>query len=97
MGAGLFLIPWSLASFLSGRGSMGIILICLYVSTVIIRQILEPRLVGRQLGLYPLAAMTAMYAGYRLLGFAGLLAGPVMLSLSKAVLDADTAVTQARS
>lgn len=93
-GAGLILIPWSLLSFLGGQTGLGVMLLCLYAGAVIIRQILEPRIVGKQLGLYPLATMAAMYTGYRLLGFAGLLAGPVMLNLAKAVLDADRVATQ---
>ena len=97
LGAGAFLIPWSLISFLTGQNGMGITLACLYAGAIIIRQILEPRLVGRQLGLYPLATMISIYIGYRLLGFAGLLIGPVLLHLAKAVLDADEAATQAPS
>lgn len=93
-GAGVFLIPWSLVSFLIGQSGMGITLACLYLGTILIRQLLEPRLVGQQLGLYPLATMMAMYLGYRLLGFSGLLIGPVLLNLTKAVLDADLAATQ---
>ena len=94
LGAGLFLLPWSLVSFLTGQTGLGITLAFLYAGAIVIRQILEPRLVGRQLGLYPLAAMAAMYIGFRLLGYAGLLGGPVLLSLAKAVLDADEAATQ---
>ncbi len=95
LGAGVFLIPWCLVSFLIGQSGMGITLACLYAGTIVIRQILEPKLVGRQLGLYPLAAMIAMYVGYRALGVIGLLIGPVLLNLAKAVLDADQAATQA--
>ena len=93
LGAGLFLLPWSLVSFLTGRSGLGVILLCLYAGAIMIRQILEPRLVGRQLGLYPLASMIAMYVGFRLLGFAGLLLGPILLNLAKAVLDADASIT----
>lgn len=89
LGAGLFLIPWSLAAFLTGHAGMGALAAGLYVGTVVIRQVLEPRVVGRHLGLYPLAAMAAMYAGYRLLGFLGLLAGPVLLNAAAVVLEAD--------
>lgn len=95
LGAGVFLIPWSLVSFLTGQTAMGVTLACLYGGAILIRQILEPKLVGRHLGLYPLATMIAMYAGYRLLGFAGLLAGPILLNLAKAVLDADRMVREA--
>ena len=64
---------------------------CAYVGVIVIRQIAEPRIVGRQLGLYPLLTMMAMYAGYRLTGFLGLLLGPVLLQVMKAVLEADAA------
>ena len=86
IGAGLFLIPWSLAGFLLGDAATGVGMAVLYVLTVAARQVLEPRIVGRSLGLYPLATMMSMYAGYRLTGFVGLLAGPVLLSLCRLVL-----------
>lgn len=95
LGAGLFLIPWSLFSFLTGAPGMGVTLACLYAGTIVIRQILEPRIVGRELGVYPLAAMSAMYAGFRIMGPAGLLCGPLLLTAVKAVLAADQAVTKA--
>lgn len=95
LGAGTFLIPWSLLSFVTGQSGLGITLACLYAGAVLIRQMLEPRLVGKHLGLYPLATMIAMYTGYRGFGLIGLLAGPVLLNVSRAVLDADEAVTQA--
>ena len=89
LGAGLFLIPWSIAAFVAGNAGAGVLAACLYVGTVVIRQVLEPRIVGHNLGLYPLATMAAMYAGYRLLGFLGLLAGPVLLNVIVVVLEAD--------
>ena len=89
LGAGLFLIPWSIAAFVAGDAGLGVLAACLYVGTVVIRQVLEPRIVGHNLGLYPLATMAAMYAGYRLLGFLGLLAGPVLLNVIVVVLEAD--------
>ena len=89
LGAGLFLIPWSIAAFVAGDAGTGVLAACLYVGTVVIRQVLEPRIVGHNLGLDPLATMAAMYAGYRLLGFLGLLAGPVLLNVIVVVLEAD--------
>ncbi len=89
VGAGLFLIPWSILSFVLGDVPLGIFMACVYIGTIIIRQVLEPRIVGRNLGLYPLATMIAMYAGYKWLGILGLLGGPVLLNLIKVVLEAD--------
>lgn len=89
VGAGLFLIPWSIVSLVLGNYGLGIFLALVYLGTIIIRQICEPRIVGANLGLYPLATMIAMFAGYQLFGFLGLLAGPVLLNLLKVVLEAD--------
>ena len=89
VGAGMFLIPWCIMEFILGNIAMGVFLALVYLGTIIIRQISEPRIVGANLGLYPLATMIAMFAGYQLLGFLGLLAGPVLLNLLKVVLEAD--------
>lgn len=96
VGAGLFLIPWSLVSFLAGQTRDGVFLACAYVGVVVIRQVAEPRIVGKNLGLHPLLTMVAIYAGYRLLGAAGLLAGPVLLNVLKAVLEADRRAREKR-
>lgn len=89
VGAGLFLIPWCVFGFLTRDLLTGFLMLGAYVGTIILRNVLEPRIVGRNLGLYPVATMAALYAGYRLLGFWGLLAGPVLLGVLRAVLAAD--------
>ncbi|MDR0896641.1 MAG: sporulation integral membrane protein YtvI [Oscillospiraceae bacterium] len=91
IGAGLFLIPMSLYGFVVGNLTLGIGTALIYLMTIVMRQLLEPRIIGRQLGLYPLATMMAMYAGLRVMGFAGMLLGPLMLLLCKVVLTADQA------
>ena len=89
VGAGLFLIPWSLLSFWTGDTATGVLTACLYGGSVLIRQVLEPRIVGQHLGLHPLAAMMSMFAGYRLTGILGLIAGPIVLNVAKVVLTVD--------
>ncbi len=90
LGAGLFLIPWSLVGFAMGDTATGIGMALTYVSVVVARQIAEPRIVGKNLGLYPLATMMAMFAGFQLTGnVLGLLLGPILLNLCKVVLQAD--------
>ena len=89
VGAGLFLIPWSLIGFIMGDTATGVGMAVLYVATIMVRQITEPRIVGKNLGLYPLATMMSMFAGLQLLGFWGMLIGPVLLNVCKVVLDVD--------
>lgn len=91
LGAGLFLIPWSLVGFVTGDTATGVGMALLYLSIIVVRQIAEPRIVGRSLGLYPLATMMVMYAGLQITGnVLGLLLAPVLLNLCKVVLQADS-------
>lgn len=89
VGAGLFLIPWALWGFVSGDMTTGVGMALLYLATIVVRQIFEPRIVGKNLGLYPLATMMAIFAGYQVMGFMGMLAGPVILNICRVVLEAD--------
>lgn len=81
LGTGGVLIPWSLYSFVTNDIRMGISLIVLYLIVLVIRQIIEPKIVGHQIGVYPLLTLTAMYTGLQLIGFAGLILGPIIFLL----------------
>lgn len=88
LGTGTVLVPWSLVSFLQGDPVRAMGLLGVYAAAAVLRSVLEPKLVGRQLGLDPLVTLLALYAGYRLWGLPGmilspLLAATVMLSLRK--------------
>lgn len=48
------------------------------MTALVTRSGLEPRLVGRQLGLDPLASLMALYAGYRIAGFPGMILAPIL-------------------
>jgi sporulation integral membrane protein YtvI len=94
LGAGLFLIPWSLVGFVTGDTATGVGMALLYLAVIVVRQVAEPRIVGKNLGLYPLATMMAMFAGLQFTGnVLGLLLGPVLLNLCKVVLQADSGTT----
>ncbi len=98
IGAGLFLIPMSAIGFITGDIGLGVGVAVLYILTIVTRQIVEPRVVSVQLGLYPLVTMAAMYAGLCVMGFGGMLLGPVMVLILKAALSSppDTTVPEAR-
>ena len=78
LGTGTVLIPWSVVCFLQGDSLRGIGLLAIYAVVSLFRSILEPRLVGKQLGLDPLVTLLAIYAGYRLWGLPGMLMAPVL-------------------
>lgn len=78
LGTGTALIPWSLVCFIQGDTVLGVGLLGVYAVATLLRSILEPKLVGRQLGLDPLVTLLAMYTGYRLWGIFGLLIAPLL-------------------
>ncbi|MBO4377996.1 MAG: sporulation integral membrane protein YtvI [Clostridia bacterium] len=89
IGAGLFLNSWAIVELLLGNYSLAIALFVLYLVVVVVRQIIEPRIVGRQLGLYPLVTMVSMFAGFQLYGALGLIGGPLIANICRVALDAD--------
>lgn len=78
LGTGAVLVPWSLVSFLQADTGRAFGLLILYAAVTIIRTTLEPKLIGKQLGLDPLLTLAALYAGYRLWGIMGMLVAPIV-------------------
>lgn len=78
LGTGTVLVPWSIVSFLQGNTVLAFGLLGLYAAIAVIRSLLEPRLLGKQLGLDPLVTLIALYAGYRLWGIGGMILAPVL-------------------
>ena len=78
LGSGTVLVPWSLISFLQGDHLLAFGLLGLYAAAAVTRTVLEPRLVGRQLGLDPLVTLLALYAGFKLFGLGGMILAPIL-------------------
>ena len=81
IGVGTVLIPWSIISFASGNTYVGISLLILLFVNEVVRQLAEPRIVGKNLGIHPLLTLVMIYAGYSLFGVLGLLLIPVVPAL----------------
>ena len=86
LGTGVILVPWALVCLLQQRQLRAIGLLCIYGAAFLIRTILEPRLVGKHLGLDPLLTLLALYIGYRFWGLTGMLLTPVLVSAVKTAL-----------
>lgn len=89
VGAGLILNTWAIIELLFANYSSALGLFIVYLTSVVVRQTIEPRVVGKQLGLYPLVTMMSMFAGFQMMGVLGLIAGPVVANICRVVLDAD--------
>ena len=84
VGSGSVFIPWILIELIIGNVPRAIGLVVIYAFIVVVRQVLEPKLVADNLGIHPLATLIAIYVGYKLFGFLGLILGPFLLVIFKA-------------
>jgi predicted PurR-regulated permease PerM len=78
LGTGTILLPWALVSFLQNNIPRALGLLSVYAVISLTRSILEPKLLGRQLGLDPLVTLASLYAGFRLWGFGGMILAPML-------------------
>lgn len=79
LGTGTILIPWSIIEFLMGNWSMGIKILAIYAIVTIIRNIIEPKIVGNQIGLHPVITLVSMYVGLQTFGILGIFLFPIII------------------
>ncbi|QIB70369.1 sporulation integral membrane protein YtvI [Aminipila butyrica] len=90
LGTGGIMIPWTLISCLQGNYQVAVGLFILYLFITIVRNIIEPKIVGSQLGLHPIATLLCMFIGANLFGIIGLFGFPITLSLLRHLNDTGT-------
>ena len=81
VGCGGILIPWALIGFIIGNTRIGVGIALLYLVITVVRNVLEPRIVGQQVGLHPLVTLMSMVVGSSLMGGVGLLGLPITLAV----------------
>jgi len=79
VGTGIVFVPWILYEIISGDTGLAIGLGVLYIIVIVQRQIIEPKILSSSIGLDPLATLIALFIGFELIGFLGLILGPVTL------------------
>ena len=90
LGTGGIMIPWVILSALGGELPRALALLVLYVIITVIRNIIEPRIVGAQIGLHPVLTLMSMFVGNHLFGIVGLFGLPILLSLLRYLNDTGT-------
>jgi sporulation integral membrane protein YtvI len=79
LGTGTVFVPWIIYEAITGNVNLAVGLGVLYVIVIVQRQLMEPKVLSSSIGLDPLATLVALFAGFKLLGFVGLIIGPVVL------------------
>ena len=81
VGCGTVLVPWAAVSLIIGNMPLGIGLLILYLVIFCVRQFIEPKIVGDQLGLNPLLTLASMYLGFLAIGVLGLIVMPIVVTV----------------
>ena len=87
LGTGTVMVPWAVVSLIQGKQLRAIGLLCIFGAALLTRTTLEPRLVGRHLGLDPLVTLVFLYLGYRFWGILGMLLAPMLVAAITAATD----------
>lgn len=90
-GVGGIVVPWGVIQLISGNYYLGIGLLIIYACVTVIRQLAEPKIVGGSLGIHPLITLFAIYAGFKLFGFFGMIIGPIFAVVIKSIFADKTA------
>lgn len=85
LGPSMIFVPVVLHAALSGEGARALGLLLIWLALIILRQLLEPRILGAQVGLHPLSMLFALYFGVKLLGMNGVWLGPCVAIGMKAM------------
>ncbi len=83
LGSGTVMVPWAIIAAINGDFNLGIAIIVLLIIMSVARQILEPKLVSKNIGVHPIFTLIAMYTGFKVIGIMGLLIGPIVLIIFK--------------
>ena len=86
LGTGTVLIPWAVVELLQGQTLRGLGIVATYGAAMLTRTVLEPRLVGRHLGLDPLLTLVFLYVGYRFWGVLGMILAPMLAAAAKGMM-----------
>lgn len=87
LGTGTVVIPWAVIELVVGKVNFGLLLILMYATILIVRNVLEPKIVGYHIGLYPLVTLISMFVGLKSLGASGMILFPIIVIIIKHMQD----------
>lgn len=88
LGSGTVIVPWAVISAIDGNIKLAIALLILLAVISVTRQLMEPKVVSKQIGIHPIFTLIAMYTGFKAIGIMGLLVGPIVLIILKNIFGA---------
>lgn len=89
IGTGVIFVPWIIFLFLYGNFPLTIGITSLYILVIVVRQIIEPKIISQHLGVRPLTALLCLFFGVQLWGIGGLIVAPLLLIFGQALVVAE--------
>ena len=87
IGIGAFMIPWAIFELSFGNPGLGVGLLVLFFVAIITKNLAEPKILGKNLGIHPILTLVLLYASYSLFGIFGLLLIPFLSVILNIALD----------
>lgn len=94
LGIDMIMIPWIIISALTNKVSMAFGLLIIYMVIVVTKNILEPKLIAKNLGVSPLVSLIGMYLGMKILGVMGLIIVPTLLMIIIQIIKVKQEITR---
>ena len=79
IGTGIVLVPLTIWLFLKGQIIQAVFCLVLYGVCALVRELLEPKLIGEKVGIYPIALFASVFIGMQLFGVSGIIKGPLSI------------------
>lgn len=90
LGTGAVLLPWAIIALALNWTELGLGILVLYIIITVVRQTLEPRVIGQQIGLHPVVTLICIFVGAQFLGVVGLFMLPITATILKKMNDEGT-------
>jgi sporulation integral membrane protein YtvI len=94
VGCGAVFWPWIVMSMITGDYARAVGLLVIYSIVFVTRQMIEPRILGKQIGVHPLLTLMSMYIGLKVFGVLGVIIGPIIITTVKVILDTDITISR---
>lgn len=87
LGIGSAMVPWAIYNGLNGNIGQAVTITVIYAILLVVRQLLEPKVVSSSLGIKPIVTLFSMFIGFKVYGVLGLIAGPILCIILKDVFN----------
>ena len=77
LGTAAVLVPWGIVLLMMQNSFLGVGILVLFIVTTIVRQVIEPKILGKSLGVHPILTLLALYLGFKLFGLLGMFLLPL--------------------